>query len=30
MFDAERRERALDEAEMELWMTRAEYLRRLV
>ena len=26
VFDVERRERALEEAVMELWMTRAEYL----
>ncbi len=27
VFDRERRERALDEAVMELWMARAEYLK---
>ena len=30
VFDAERRERALDEAERCLWMTRAEYLREMM
>ena len=30
VFDSERRERALDEAVMELWMTRAEYLKDLM
>jgi len=30
VFDAERRRRDLGEAEMELWMARAEYLRELV
>ncbi len=30
VFDAERRERALDEAEKALWMTRAEYLREMM
>ena len=30
VFDAERRERALDEAERELWMARAEYLKDLM
>ena len=30
VFDTERRERALDEAVMELWMTRAEYLKELM
>jgi len=30
VFDAERREAALEEAEKELWMTRAEYLREMM
>ncbi len=30
VFDKERRERSLDEAERELWMTRAEYLKELI
>ena len=30
VFDVERRERALEEAVMELWMTRAEYLKDLM
>ncbi len=30
VFDRERRERALDEAERELWMARAEYLKELM
>ena len=30
VFDSERRERALDEAVMELWMTMAEYLKELM
>jgi hypothetical protein len=30
VFDTERRERALDEAVMELWMARAEHLRELM
>ena len=30
VFDAERRERALGEAEKALWMTRAEYLREMM
>ncbi len=30
VFDAERRRRDLGEAERELWMTRAEYLREMI
>jgi len=30
VFDAVRRERALEEAEKELWMTRAEYLKEMI
>jgi hypothetical protein len=30
VFDAERRRRDLGEAEMELWMARAEYLREMI
>ena len=30
VFDAERRRSALEEAEKELWMTRAEYLREML
>ena len=30
VFDAERRERALEEAERALWRTRAEYLREVM
>jgi len=30
VFDAVRRESALEEAEKELWMTRAEYLREMM
>ena len=30
MFDAERRRRDLGEAERELWMARAEYLREMI
>ena len=30
VFDAERMERALEEAERALWMTRAEYLREMM
>jgi len=30
LSDAERRERALEEAEKELWMTRAEHLKEMM
>ncbi len=30
VYDGERRERALDEAVMELWMARAEYLKEMM
>jgi hypothetical protein len=30
VFDAERRESALEEAERALWMARAEYLREMM
>ena len=30
VFDKDRRERSLDEAERELWMARAEYLREMI
>jgi len=30
VFDVDRRERSLDEAERELWMARAEYLREMI
>ncbi len=30
VFDKDRRERSLDEAERELWMTRAEYLKDMI
>ena len=30
VFDKDRRERSLEEAERELWMARAEYLREMI
>ena len=30
VFDKDRRERSLEEAERELWMARAEYLKEMI